>query len=342
MPSPWRGCPKAADRGVVSALAQEHVVGRVGDAFKAACLVAGAIELSTDRVDPLHGRRRSERTVAAPGSDPELQPGNVHCDLPWGGAGDLADHRAAVAVFPGRSGIMPADRLAVQKQRRDRLAKRPGECAVAAALAFINLRAFGMQREHCGFTRSCDGLGKGFLGGRVHERPGEKDGSEYGVLRERHGDAPSLVFYQSPPAKGPRECAPDDRLRTIHRAPTGEMDCSLLCPLRKRCTFVAGNDVEGVGRAAYAGVIALVRFSATLSRKPVVESQRWSAPTRSARSLVMKPASTVSTQTFSSVLANFASSSLLSSLARWASPCVQAKIEAIELVEVSLPFWCSR
>ena len=33
--------------------------------------------------------------------------------------------------------------------------------------------------------------------------------------------------------------------------------------------------------------IALVRFSATLSRKPVVESQRWSAPTRSARSLVM-------------------------------------------------------
>jgi hypothetical protein len=31
----------------------------------------------------------------------------------------------------------------------------------------------------------------------------------------------------------------------------------------------------------------LVRFSATLSRKPVVESQRWSAPTRSARSLVI-------------------------------------------------------
>src|SRR6185295_6974767 len=38
-------------------------------------------------------------------------------------------------------------------------------------------------------------------------------------------------------------------------------------------------------RAAYA--IALARLSETLSRKPVVDSQRWSAPTRSARSLVM-------------------------------------------------------
>src|SRR6185503_5003094 len=153
-----------------SALAEEDVVGRVGDAFIGACLVAGAIELSTDRVDPLHGRRRTERTVAAPGSHSELQPGNVHCDLPWSRASDLADHRAAVA-----------------------------------GLAFVDLRAFGMQREYCGFTRSCDGLGKGFLGGRVDERPGEKDGSEYGVLRERHGDAPSLVFYQSLPANGPRE-----------------------------------------------------------------------------------------------------------------------------------------
>jgi len=52
----------------------------------------------------------------------------------------------------------------------------------------------------------------------------------------------------------------------------------------------------------------------------------------------MKPASTVSTQTFSSVVANFASAGLLSSLARWARPRVQANIDAIELVEVSLPF----
>src|SRR5207302_997095 len=68
----------------------------------------------------------------------------------------------------------------------------------------------------------------------------------------------------------------------------------------------------------------------------------WSGPTSSARSLVMKPASTVSTQTFSSVPANLPRSALLSSLARCARPRVQAKIDAIELVEVSLPFWCSR
>src|SRR5437870_12995264 len=142
-----------------STLAQEYVIGRVGHAFIGACLVAGAIELSTHRVDPLHCRRRTEGTAAAPGSHCELQPGNVVRDGAWGRADDLADHRAAVDVLPVRSGIMPTDRLAVQKKRRDRLAKRPGECAVGAGLAFVDLRAFGMQREYRGFTRSCDGLG---------------------------------------------------------------------------------------------------------------------------------------------------------------------------------------
>ena len=48
---------------------------------------------------------------------------------------------------------------------------------------------------------------------------------------------------------------------------------------------------------------AAVRLAATLSRKPSVVSQPWVSPTSSARSLVIEPASTVSTQTFSSVLA---------------------------------------
>jgi hypothetical protein len=51
----------------------------------------------------------------------------------------------------------------------------------------------------------------------------------------------------------------------------------------------------------------------------------------------MKPDSTVSMQTFSSVALNLASSGVSSSLARCARPRVQAKIEAMELVEVSLP-----
>jgi signal transduction histidine kinase len=64
-------------------------------------------------------------------------------------------------------------------------------------------------------------------------------------------------------------------------------------------------------------------------------------PISSARSLVMcRPRP--SHRTFSSVSAKRASSALSSSLARWARPRVQAKIEAIELVEVSLPCWCWR
>jgi len=54
----------------------------------------------------------------------------------------------------------------------------------------------------------------------------------------------------------------------------------------------------------------------------------------------MKPDSTVSMHTFSSVAAKCASAALSSSLARWARPRVQAKMEAIELVEVSWPFGC--
>jgi len=52
----------------------------------------------------------------------------------------------------------------------------------------------------------------------------------------------------------------------------------------------------------------------------------------------MNPDSTVSTQTFSRVWANLSSSALPSSLARWESPRVQAKIEAMGLVDVLSPF----
>ncbi len=62
--------------------------------------------------------------------------------------------------------------------------------------------------------------------------------------------------------------------------------------------------------------IAFFRLSSTLSRKPPVVSHFWSGPTSSARSLVMKPLSTVAIQTFSSVPAKVARASLPSSLAR--------------------------
>lgn len=49
---------------------------------------------------------------------------------------------------------------------------------------------------------------------------------------------------------------------------------------------------------------------------------------QAAKSLVMKPASMVSTQTSSKAFAKKPSSLLLSSLALWAKPLVQAKMEA--------------
>ena len=55
---------------------------------------------------------------------------------------------------------------------------------------------------------------------------------------------------------------------------------------------------------------------------------------------IANPDSTVWTHTRSSVSANFFNSALPSSLARCARARVQAKIEAIEFVDVSSPFWC--
>src|SRR5690606_37255567 len=101
-------------------------------------------------------------------------------------------------------------------------------------------------------------------------------------------------------------------------------------------TSRAMTEVEVEGRraaaplreSAYAGAFerAASRFEATLSMKPSVVSQPCLSPTSRARSLVMSPASTVSTQTFSRVLAKRSSSALPSSLARCSRPRVQAKI----------------
>src|SRR6185369_16616967 len=67
-----------------------------------------------------------------------------------------------------------------------------------------------------------------------------------------------------------------------------------------------------------------------------------SGPTRIARSLVICPPSTVSTQTRSRVSAKRTTSGVLSNLPRYLRPPVQAKMDAIGLVEVALPCWCMR
>src|SRR5207249_9656745 len=72
-----------------------------------------------------------------------------------------------------------------------------------------------------------------------------------------------------------------------------------------------------------------------------VERKGWSGRIRIARSLVILPDSTTSTQTFSSVSANLTTSGVASMRPRNMSPRVHAKIEAIGLVEVGLPCWRS-
>src|SRR6478752_5036571 len=83
---------------------------------------------------------------------------------------------------------------------------------------------------------------------------------------------------------------------------------------------------------AYA--MAFLRFSSIDARKSCVVWYGWSGPTRRARSLVILPRSRVS--------ANLVTSGVPSILPRYDRPCVQAKIDAIGLVDVGLPFWCSR
>src|SRR3954447_26820386 len=108
--------------------------------------------LAADRVDALRGGDAEESAAAAARGDLKLEPGDGLC---VGGrciSGGLCDDRAAVHVLPIRSGVVPADRLAIEKQRRDRLAEGPGELAVRACLALIDLRAFGVKGRDRGLA----------------------------------------------------------------------------------------------------------------------------------------------------------------------------------------------
>ena len=60
---------------------------------------------------------------------------------------------------------MPADGLAIEQQGRDRFAECPGQFAVGAGLAFVDLRALGVNAEHDGLSRRRNGVGKRRLGG---------------------------------------------------------------------------------------------------------------------------------------------------------------------------------
>src|SRR6185295_17367772 len=151
-------------------------------------------------------------------------------------------------------------------------------------------------------------------------------------VRATHGAGP---YFRSDPAAGradPQRSAgdPADRPDAAAAGHSG----SLRGPRRQAR---AGSFSRGAHSA-----IALSRLWTIASKNCSVVIHACSGPTRIARSLVICPPSTVSTHTRSSVSAKRTTSGVPSNLPRYLRPPVQAKIEAIGLVEVALPCWCIR
>src|SRR5262245_18484377 len=120
--------------------------------MEGAGLIASAGMDAALGVDPLHRRDARQQARAATRRHLELEPGNIAWRLARDVGDCLADHGAAVGVLPVRPGIVAPDGFAVEQQRRDRLAERPCELAVAAGLALVDLRALGMGRDNRGLA----------------------------------------------------------------------------------------------------------------------------------------------------------------------------------------------
>jgi hypothetical protein len=142
---------------VSSTLAQEDISGGIRNAGKVASMVARTLQDPAMGVEPLHSADICERPAAAVVHDVELEPGNVICSRAGRIADRLASHGAAVRVLPGRTGVMPPDRLVVEYQRCDRLPEDPGELAVVAGFALVDLRAFALEGcDSCfSWSRNC-------------------------------------------------------------------------------------------------------------------------------------------------------------------------------------------
>src|SRR5262249_28353300 len=139
---------------VSSTFAQEDVSGGIRNVGKVASMVARTLQAPAVGVEPLHSADICERPAAAVVHDVELEPGNVICCRAGRIADRLASHGAAVHVLPGRTGVMPPDRLVVEYQRCDRLPEDPGELAVVAGFALVDLRAFTLECGDSCFSRS--------------------------------------------------------------------------------------------------------------------------------------------------------------------------------------------
>ena len=117
-----------------------------------------------------------------------------------------------------------------------------------------------------------------------------------------------------------------------------------------RLGFILAIEITNLDSGTVKSTVSNVQkpFFFKLTNKTIAMQQRWALSysvvtyflrpwIHPARSLVMIPLSTVSTQTFSRVWQNLIRSLLPSNLPRCSRPRVQAKIEAIGLVLVGLP-----
>src|SRR4051812_37015167 len=119
----WRRRSAKTPTAECSALPKENILGRIGRALEIAGLVARTLKLTAMGVDALNRGDGREDAAAAVGGHFQFQPGNVGRCRARRVADGLADYGAAVGVLPVRPGIVPADRLALGQQRRDRLAE---------------------------------------------------------------------------------------------------------------------------------------------------------------------------------------------------------------------------
>jgi hypothetical protein len=92
-------------------------------------------------IDTLNGRHSVKRAIAGLTDNIEPEPRNVIGAGPRRVSDDLRLHRAAIDVVPSQFGfvdvspaqsrILPANRLAIEDQRGDRLPRLPGELVVS-------------------------------------------------------------------------------------------------------------------------------------------------------------------------------------------------------------------
>src|SRR5262245_25471950 len=116
------------------------------------------------RIETLERGDAAEFPAAVPGGGFKLEKRDIAWRSSGGARRDFRPDRAAVAHFPGRACVVPANRFFIDEQCRDWLAKLPRELAGRIRFALVDLRSHCVSRYNQGFPRR--GNGTGHLGCR--------------------------------------------------------------------------------------------------------------------------------------------------------------------------------